>query len=103
MIQRLKKVRLHSSSLHSRFTRPTASIVAIYTAFTNNQVKSNSRVSLVPCCFHSEHTPSLALYPATNSFYCFGCRVHGDSLDFILLMEHCSYQQALAILKTYGY
>jgi DNA primase len=32
------------------------------------------------CPFHADDTPSLVFYPATNSFYCFGCGKSGNSL-----------------------
>jgi DNA primase len=32
------------------------------------------------CPFHQDDTPSLVFYPATNSFYCFGCGKSGNSL-----------------------
>ena len=33
------------------------------------------------CLFHEDDTPSLVLYPDTNSFYCFGCGAWGDSAN----------------------
>lgn len=36
---------------------------------------------LVKCCFHDDSTPSMALYLHDNSFHCYGCGAHGDSLD----------------------
>jgi DNA primase len=32
------------------------------------------------CPFHEDDTPSLVLYPHTNSFYCFGCAKTGNSI-----------------------
>ena len=34
------------------------------------------------CPFHSEKSPSFTVYPATNSFYCFGCGATGDVITF---------------------
>lgn len=33
------------------------------------------------CIFHEDHSPSLALYPDKNNFYCFACGAYGDSYD----------------------
>lgn len=33
------------------------------------------------CIFHDDSTPSLVIYPRTNSFYCFGCGAWGDPLN----------------------
>lgn len=33
------------------------------------------------CIFHSDDTPSLVIYPETQSFYCFGCLAWGDALN----------------------
>jgi DNA primase len=34
------------------------------------------------CPFHNEKTPSFVIYPE-GRFYCFGCKEHGDAIDFI--------------------
>ena len=34
------------------------------------------------CPFHSEKTPSFTVFPATSSYYCFGCGEQGDVIDF---------------------
>lgn len=34
------------------------------------------------CPFHPDKNPSLVFYPETNSFYCFGCHVGGDVIEF---------------------
>jgi DNA primase len=34
------------------------------------------------CPFHNEDTASFAIYPDSNSFYCFGCGVGGSVIDF---------------------
>jgi hypothetical protein len=33
------------------------------------------------CIFHDDSTPSLAVYPADDTFHCYGCAAHGDSFD----------------------
>ena len=50
------------------------------------------------CPFHSEKTPSFTVYPADNSFYCFGCGVGGDVVTFIKNIEHLDYPDAVEFL-----
>ncbi len=54
----------------------------------------------VGCCpFHEDHNPSLVVYPKTRSFYCFGCRVHGDAINFLMRIEHLTFPEALKVLR----
>ena len=50
------------------------------------------------CPFHSEKSPSFTVYPANNSFYCFGCGAGGDQISFIMRMEHLDYPDAVEFL-----
>ena len=36
------------------------------------------------CPFHSEKTPSFTVFTSTQNFYCFGCHVGGDVINFIM-------------------
>ena len=50
------------------------------------------------CPFHSEKSPSFTVYPADNSFYCFGCGVGGNAITFIRQIEHLDYPDAIEFL-----
>ncbi|MBR7117309.1 MAG: DNA primase [Clostridia bacterium] len=50
------------------------------------------------CPFHSEKSPSFTVYPADNSFYCFGCGVGGDQISFTMKIEHLDYPDAVEFL-----
>ena len=50
------------------------------------------------CPFHSEKSPSFTVYPADNSFYCFGCGVGGDVFSFVRLIENLDYIDAVKLL-----
>ncbi len=50
------------------------------------------------CPFHSEKTPSFTVYPADNSFYCFGCGVGGNAITFAERAEHMDYPDAVEFL-----
>ncbi len=52
------------------------------------------------CPFHSEKTPSFTVFPATKSFYCFGCGAGGDVVTFIQKMENLDYVGALELLAA---
>lgn len=50
------------------------------------------------CPFHSEKTPSFTVFPATKTFYCFGCGAGGDVITFIKKAENLDYPSALEFL-----
>ncbi len=50
------------------------------------------------CPFHSERTPSFTVFPATKSFYCFGCGAGGDVITFTMKAENIGYTDALELL-----
>lgn len=52
------------------------------------------------CPFHSERTPSFTVFPATKSFYCFGCGAGGDVVTFIMKRENLDYRSALELLAA---
>jgi DNA primase/ABC-type dipeptide/oligopeptide/nickel transport system ATPase component len=50
------------------------------------------------CPFHPDKTPSLQIYPKTNTFCCFSSNCNagtGDTIQFIQLMEKCNKHEAL--------
>lgn len=50
------------------------------------------------CPFHNEKTPSFTVYPATQSFYCFGCDAGGDAITFVKKIENLDYLDAVKTL-----
>lgn len=54
------------------------------------------------CPFHSERRGSFTVYPATQSFYCFGCCAVGDVITFIRLFHGASFAEALRLLGEGG-
>jgi DNA primase len=50
------------------------------------------------CPFHPDKTPSLQIYPTTNTYCCFSSNCNagtGDTIQFIQLKENCSKHEAL--------
>ena len=46
------------------------------------------------CPFHEDGTPSLVVYPETDSFYCFGCGAAGDAIDFVRRADGVDFREA---------
>jgi DNA primase len=52
----------------------------------------------IRCPFHDDHSPSMQIYPQTNTFCCFSSNCSagtGDVIEFIELMEKCTRYEAL--------
>ena len=47
------------------------------------------------CPFHSERTPSFTVFPATQTYYCFGCGAGGDAVSFVMQSENLEYREAV--------
>lgn len=63
-------------------------------------LKRAGRIYKCLCPFHSERTPSCAVYPDNENFYCFGCGAGGDVITFIMKIENLDYIEALRFLAA---
>ncbi len=55
------------------------------------------------CPFHSEKTASFSVNPSKQIFHCFGCGKGGNSIKFIMEIEHLNYPEAIKHLAgIYG-
>ena len=61
----------------------------VVSTYVTLKKRGNTYVGLCP--FHNEKTPSFTVYPATQSFYCFGCGAGGDAVTFIKKIENLDY------------
>jgi DNA primase len=53
------------------------------------------------CPFHEDNAPSLVVYKTSlERFYCFGCHVHGDAIDFIQWFKDYTFKQAVIYLDA---
>ncbi len=53
-----------------------------------------------PCPFHDEKSPSFVVNPARQTYHCFGCGVHGDSIKFVMEYEKLNYPEAIEKLAA---
>ena len=58
------------------------------------------RGNLLCCPFHPDKTPSLQIYPRTNSYHCFGCGKSGDVIQFIQDYEQFTKREAILKAKA---
>jgi DNA primase len=73
------------------------SLLTINQVLTHYNLKPDKNDRLV-CPFHPDKTPSLQVYPKTNTFCCFSSNCNagtGDAIQFIQLKENCSKHEAL--------
>jgi len=56
------------------------------------------RMSFIKCLLHIDKTPSLKIYK--NSWYCFSCNRGGDSIQFLMDMQHLSFKDAVEFLQN---
>ena len=62
------------------------------------QIKRRGKNLVGLCPFHSEKTGSFTVFPATQSYYCFGCGAGGDAITFIKNIENLDYIDAVTML-----
>lgn len=48
------------------------------------------------CCFHDDHTPSMALNVRKNTFCCYACGAHGDVIDLVQRVLNLGFMEACA-------
>jgi DNA primase len=51
-----------------------------------------------PCPSHEAEHPSFAVYPDTRRFYCSGCNVGGDIIDFVRYRDFSEFDLKLDLL-----
>ena len=78
--------------------RATSDIVAIVSQYTPLRRVGRQWVGLCP--FHSEKTPSFSVSSTDNVYYCFGCAVRGDVIDFVMAREQVDFARAVESLAA---
>ncbi len=61
--------------------------------------KINSRYSMGLCPFHSEKTPSFAVY--CQNFYCYGCAEGGSVIDLVMKLDNIDFLDAIKKLNKF--
>lgn len=79
-------------------TKESCDIVTVIGKYTRLR-KVGDR--FIGCCpIHQDRHPSLTVYPAQGSWYCFGCNRGGDAIDFVMMTENFDLKQAITRLEA---
>ncbi|MGA4842084.1 DNA primase [Streptomyces sp. G45] len=52
------------------------------------------------CPFHDEKSPSFQVSPSKGLFHCFGCQEGGDTLTFLMKVDHLTFAEAVERLAA---
>lgn len=59
-----------------------------------------NRAGFIRCIVHNENTPSMKVYPKTNSAHCFGCGANLDSIGVVMALDGCDFKHACDKIRT---
>ena len=79
-----------------RRVREETDIIRLITQHT--QLKKIGRQWMGLCPFHGEKSPSFSVNHEKGVYYCFGCQVHGDAIEFVREIEHLDFVGAVEYL-----
>ncbi len=72
--------------------------------FINSYVTLKKQGSYYVCCcpFHKEKTPSFHVNVSKQMYYCFGCKKHGNVIDFIMEYKNLDFVSAVEEVAKYA-
>jgi len=71
---------------------------SIETLYGFEKMRTQRKHITALCPFHDEKTPSFYIYIDKNQYHCYGCGVHGDSIDFIKAIRGYNFVEAVKYL-----
>lgn len=58
-------------------------------------LKPSGRCLMARCPFHEDRSPSLAVFPLTQTWWCFSCGIGGDVFTFLQRIERVTFPEAI--------
>lgn len=84
------------------FVKNQLDIINVVSEYTNLK-KTGSQYWKALCPFHHEKTPSFTVSPHKKIFYCFGCHLTGDVINFIEKVENVpAFQAVQHLIQRYN-
>lgn len=71
----------------------SVSIVKIISLKINLKKIGNRYLSICP--FHNEKNPSFLVNEDKNYYYCFGCKIYGNVIDFVMRYDNISFLESI--------
>lgn len=59
------------------------------------KLKRSGRILKGICPFHDDHSPSMAVYEDTQSYYCFVCGAGGNAVNYLMKRKNMTYPEAI--------
>ncbi len=78
--------------------RRSTDLVTLISESVTLQPISGGREFVGLCLFHTDHSPSMRVYPERQTFKCWACQTGGDCFEFVMQREKVSFREALEML-----
>jgi 5S rRNA maturation endonuclease (ribonuclease M5) len=93
-----------ASQYHYNISFENINIIEVIENETGFKIDRTKRRPKILCPFHNDHDPSLTIFPESNSFYCFGCQVGGNAINFLIHLNKLSdFKDGIKLAIEKGY
>lgn len=60
-----------------------------------------NRAGFMRCCFHTDKSPSMKVYPGNRGYHCFVCHSGGDVIDFVMKHDNLEFEPAVRLIADH--